>query len=461
MSKATKPRTIDEITAYNEAYAAKKAAEKEERKGKGKLGHHLFLNNGTIWMAWTDDDGNRQRESLRTKDAEIAATRRDERLLQIKASAAPVPARTRTTLETVLNNYVEYLYRKRPKSAKDTETIIRANLMPFFGHLRAVKVTERTLDDYVEHRLASKTVRRKTNGEWKNVSRQTVNRELFSLRAAWKRAVKERLLTSVPDFTEAIDPEAEQDGYDTGVVVSDQDIFNLIDQCNPLYACFFTFAHQSGARVGELRVLRYSQIDYERGKIVLARKETKAGKRREIVLTLLMQVALDNMNKWREDNGVESESIFANENSVQITSNMIRTAWDNAGKKSGIFKTGPIVGGHPRIIERPFRIHDLRHTYNTRISESGASDEAIMRTSGHSRTSTSMRYRHDDSAVRDIRSRLDDRYFDRLPEHVKKQILEEKKSEEQTVSTTLSPETLRKLEGVSPEKLEALLKLIS
>jgi integrase len=59
-------------------------------------------------------------------------------------------------------------------------------------------------------------------------------------------------------------------------------------------------------------------------------------------------------------------------------------------------------------ISRPFRFHDLRHTFASRLASAGVSIQVIAKALGHSNTAMAERYaRPDEAALRSIAAALD------------------------------------------------------
>ena len=96
-------------------------------------------------------------------------------------------------------------------------------------------------------------------------------------------------------------------------------------------------------------------------------ENTKSGKARFIPMSDVVKVQL--MNLLESRNG--SEKVFP------FTS--IRTAWENARARAGF---------------EDLRFHDLRHTFSTRLVQTGANIVEVQKLLGHSTLLVTQRYTH-------------------------------------------------------------------
>ncbi|HYV06532.1 MAG TPA: site-specific integrase [Blastocatellia bacterium] len=131
--------------------------------------------------------------------------------------------------------------------------------------------------------------------------------------------------------------------------------------------------NSSGLRKGELLSLKRTQVDFVRELIHVT--NTKSGRDRFVPMNVVVRSEL---RKAAEASSADSEYLFANPTSgkpyVDIKKGF-RSACDDA-----------------KI--RDLRFHDLRHTFGTRLAESGARTRTIMDLMGHSQMATSARYTH-------------------------------------------------------------------
>lgn len=128
-------------------------------------------------------------------------------------------------------------------------------------------------------------------------------------------------------------------------------------------------ALNTGLRQGELLRLTWADVDWTVS--VLTVQETKAGDRRRVPMnSAVQQVLVDLKNKT---NAGATERVFLHDDRY------LRRAYDRAVKEAGL---------------SPFRFHDLRHTFASRLAMQGANDRTIMALGGWKSPRMLDRYAH-------------------------------------------------------------------
>lgn len=137
------------------------------------------------------------------------------------------------------------------------------NLRPFFGTLKAQRVTTEILKEY----------RRKRVSEGRTEA--TANRELSILRTAFHRGRKctPPKVLSVPYF-----PMAQETNVRTGFL-SDEQYKALLGELPAELKPLFVVGYNTGIRLGELRSIQWEQVDLSQGLIALRNGETKNRRR--------------------------------------------------------------------------------------------------------------------------------------------------------------------------------------
>lgn len=138
----------------------------------------------------------------------------------------------------------------------------------------------------------------------------------------------------------------------------------------------------TGARKMEIVGLKWSDIDFDRGVIIL--QETKNGERR---LLPLQGFALKLMKQHNERKNISCDYVFASNKIKKDPSTGkflyrpidIRTAWENVIIKAKILD---------------FRFHDLRHSAASYLAMDGASVAEIAEILGHKTLQMVKRYAH-------------------------------------------------------------------
>ena len=134
-----------------------------------------------------------------------------------------------------------------------------------------------------------------------------------------------------------------------------------------IYAVLFGLIALTGLRISEALDLRLSDIQPDG---ILQIRNTKFGKSRMVPLHRSVVSALDSYLDLRRDVIAEDDHVFLSGGKRRIYYSVVQRAFHE------ILDIAAIAPGRPR---RP-RIHDLRHTFATRVLEqSGAGREAIAR----------------------------------------------------------------------------------
>jgi integrase len=237
--------------------------------------------------------------------------------------------------------------------------IVEKNLRPFFGHVRAARLTTDLMDDYRKKRTDEKR------------SHATVNRELSIVRTAFRNARKRTpsKVNLVPYF-----PMVKETTVRQGFLADD--VYNMLRDALPSeLKLMFVIGYISGARKGELTVVQWSQVDWEAAKIDLKKNETKNGDARSIPILEgdmynLLSAAWDERNeKWPDSPWVISRQ---GERILDF-----RVAWRNACIATGV----------PN-----FNFHDLRRTAVRNMRRAGVPQIVRMKIGGHKTDSMERRY---------------------------------------------------------------------
>jgi integrase len=129
-------------------------------------------------------------------------------------------------------------------------------------------------------------------------------------------------------------------------------------------AALFTVAAFTGLRMGELRALRWRDIDFAGQGIIVRRnrpshggeKAPKSGKVRSVPLIDQAGSALDKLSR-RTFFTEPGDLVFVNPTGSYIDDGDMRRTFYAALKRAGL--------GHKRHETPPLRFHDLRHTFGT------------------------------------------------------------------------------------------------
>jgi len=133
-------------------------------------------------------------------------------------------------------------------------------------------------------------------------------------------------------------------------------------------------ALNSGMRASEILSLQWNQVDFGAKKIRV--EKTKSGKTRFININTPL---LEELLKLRERNG-QSPFVFPNSETGRPL-NSVKKAFKGACRRAGI---------------KGLRLHDLRHTFASRLIERGVDIETLRSLLGHYSILITQRYTHSD-----------------------------------------------------------------
>jgi integrase len=152
----------------------------------------------------------------------------------------------------------------------------------------------------------------------------------------------------------------------------------------------------TGLRNGELRQLRWRQVDFLNCTLTVGKSKTAGGEGRTVPLS---QTALQSLKDWRtqypeaqpehfifpsERYGLDGEKgyLYGSQVRYNVRPNVPLGSWKVAWKAA------------LAIAKIECRWHDLRHTFVSRMAESMASEATIMALAGHLSVRMKERYSH-------------------------------------------------------------------
>jgi integrase len=259
---------------------------------------------------------------------------------------------------------------------------IERNILPVIGSLRLDRLSARHLDDLYRSMLA------------RGLSPSSVRRHHAILSAALRRAVKWDWLASNP-AVRASPPGAARRAPTAPSTEAVQRLVAAAQDENPVLVAAVVLAAITGARRGELCALRWSDVDWKRGTLTVARSltvirriaaegPTKTHQRRDIAID-------DTLGAFIAERQAEQQA-FAEVVGVELVTDPyllsrsangalpclpdgLTQAYSRLAAKTG-------AGGH---------FHDLRHYAATASIASGADVRTVAARLGHARPSTTLR----------------------------------------------------------------------
>jgi integrase len=151
--------------------------------------------------------------------------------------------------------------------------------------------------------------------------------------------------------------------------LTDEQEFKLMENLPEKYRSIVKIAINTGCRQGELLRLRWADLDWNVG--VMTIHETKIGESRKIPMNSIVQGVLTDLKK-RTKPGHE-DCVFP------LDRRYLRRVFERAVLNSGL---------------TPFRFHDLRHTFASRLAMAGQNDRTLMALGGWKSPRMLDRYAH-------------------------------------------------------------------
>jgi integrase len=198
----------------------------------------------------------------------------------------------------------------------------------------------------------------------------TIVRYLVVLKACLNRAVRNDLLKTNP--IQKVKPPKVNNVIVRYLTPEQEEalLHALPERFRPL---ILTALH-TGMRQGELLRLRWTDIDFNAGVITV--NQTKAGESRRVLMNTTVWTILDQLKKT--NTGAESW-VFRSTAGTALNGRNVRRAFDLAVTKAKL---------------APFRFHDLRHTFASRLAMQGANDRTLQELLGHKTSRMILRYAH-------------------------------------------------------------------
>lgn len=332
-------------------------------RGDGRL-----YQRGRIWWIQYCHRGQVFRESSRSADERAARTLLRKRLGEIGAGAFKGPKVERTTFEECAADITNDYAVNGRRSAKRLEQTL--------AHLRAAFCLDRMIDITTD-RVNAYVARRKAEG----AANATINRELAALKRMFSLGLQSGKVAGRPHI-----PMLKENNVRSGFF--EREDFVALRNALPDYVRpLVTFAYHTGWRSGEIRSLRWSQVDLKEGCVRLDPGTTKNDRGRIVYLPQEVLTLLAEMHKARR---LDCPWVF-HRGGASIRD--FRSAWAGACERA-------------RIGARLF--HDFRRTAVRNMVRAGVPERVAMAISGHQTRSVFDRYHIvSDADLKEAAGRMD------------------------------------------------------
>jgi integrase len=251
-------------------------------------------------------------------------------------------------------------------------------LVSSLGHLKLTDITVSHLQQYRRKRLSTRTNR----GTYTDVA--TVNRELSTCRAMLNDAVVNDWLVRSP-FVKAKKGELIAVAHEAKrqIVLTSENEQKLLQACSTCkrrhLKAMIIAAIDTGCRQGELRRLRWSDVDLQANTLRVTSYKGKTVNRRLVPITDRLRAALLDLRIK------PSVAAFRRLRTGETADNTLVFGVVDSVKKS--FDAARTQAGLSHI-----RFHDLRHTAGTFLAHGGMNIALVAEILGHSDPKTTRRY---------------------------------------------------------------------
>ncbi len=268
--------------------------------------------------------------------------------------------------------YIEHDRKRRPSTVRGYRRELDKNLLPEFGADTPLdQITTRQIDAYRERLVAE--------GQ---LAARSVNKRLAQLHAIFKRAQRVHGLASNP--VAAAERQPYRPSGEIGVLSPDEVERLASKAADDQDAALYRFAAYTGLRLGELRALRWGDIDWMLRLVHVRRSYTwgsagppKSGKVRSVPLVDQAARAVEGLSRREHFTG-EGDLVFPGPTGGHLEESALRRRYYAALEGAGL---------------EHMRFHDLRHTFG-KLAVQAFPLVDVKAFMGHADIQTTMIYAH-------------------------------------------------------------------
>jgi integrase len=297
---------------------------------------------------------------------------------EARRGVLPGMVRTGATFADAAAEYLRYIGEDRVRKAStvdDYRSIIRVHLLPAFGETAVEALTPADVEAF-----AAELGRREHRG--RPISPRTKNKVLNVLHGVFARARKVWGLPSNPAALVERHPQRPSGDIE---VYSPEEAWALVRAAeSERDAAISLTAGFTGLRMGELRALRWRDVDFPRSVIRVRASYAagevsvpKSGKVRSVPMVPEVAAQLARLSERPQLAG-EEDLVFAEPHGDWLDDDRLRVRYDRTIRTAGM---------------RRLRFHDLRHAFGS-LAITRADIVEVQAWMGHADIQTTMRYVH-------------------------------------------------------------------
>jgi integrase len=269
--------------------------------------------------------------------------------------------------EEVAKGYLETYApsRLKPSTKHGYENVIRRILVPRIGSLR-LDAIDGAVVRKIDAQLATDGAQASTRRNVQAILRSVICRY----------AVEMGILEKATTF-----PSLPKVGRKIIDALTQEELEKILATSSPQHRRAFMLAAYAGLRAGEVRGLRWRDVDLTAGRLVVRRSicrgveaTPKSGHERIVPLAVVLRVELEKTEKRERD-----QPVSLNRQGEPWSEFTLALAFQRATKRAGL---------------EGWRFHDLRHYFVTALFKSGAPAPTVQALAGHADLATTQRYAH-------------------------------------------------------------------
>lgn len=259
----------------------------------------------------------------------------------------------------------------RATTIRTHEQIIRVHLVPWFGHRDARGITRADISAYVAAKVGEGLKPKSVNNH------TSVIRSMFDFGRDTLAVLTDNPLTGVDPL------KVGDQGFDYLNSADAARYLAAVARRDPKFHAILTTALRAGLRQGELCALRWTDADFARGQLIVARSvfrgvegPTKGNRVRRVPMSPELRGVLA---AHRPDDARPADLVFPNAEGGHLNGDRLK----HAHRRAAI------------AIDRPLlRFHDLRHSFASQLVQAGTPLNAVQQLLGHADLKITLRYAH-------------------------------------------------------------------
>ena len=364
----------------------------ERRRGDGYI--YQRENSANWWICYYFR-GRPRRESSYSTDPAIAQKKLDTKVKELWAAKQGLAAFVPKAEKVFVDELLDELEKDYKLNGGRALAQFRSHLKPVrkaFGDFRAVDVTPKVIDDYIDDSLAGDK-----RAGIRPKSPTTINRETQLLGQAFTLGIERHQIVTAPHIRHLPERNVRQGFFEKA------EFENVVAHLREYLQDFSRFAYLCAWRKGQIASLTWADVDRNAGVIVARAEHVKNGRSHKIVLEAELAEIIERRWAAREyqtpDGPALSQYVFHLDGRPVGD---FRKAWASACKAAGFVKPKLDENGEPMTVKvdgakqtvmLPSRLfHDLRRSGVRNMVRAGVREGVAMAISGHRTRSVFDRY---------------------------------------------------------------------